>query len=138
MLKEEIKIVLQNLSNVKVTAVLRAVLALCILTAFGLFLSGCASIFGTEEKAVDANGLGAIADAKGMIGFIKGDYFSFPDTLNYFRYCRQETSGWFNSLSKDVRETVVVAWPATNAVMPNIVGTIDACRALVATNSIAR
>lgn len=108
------------------------------IAVFALFCSGCASIFGTDQKAVDTNGLGAIADAKGMIGFIKGDYVSFPDTLTYFRYSRQETSGWFNSASRDVRETVVVAWPATNCVMPNLVGTIEACRALTATNTIAR
>lgn len=117
----------------------RAATHLIILWVVALMFNGCTSITGTQQKVVDSNGLAALADAKGMVGFIRGDYLSFPDTLSYFRYSRQETSGWFNSASRDVRETVICAWPATNSIMPKIVQTINACRAgNTSTNSVVR
>ena len=96
---------------------------------------GCASILGTQEKSIDTSGYGAIADAKGMIGFISGDYLSVPSDVIYFRYCRVETSGFFNSASKNIKESVVVSTHATNHVFEAVCPIIDACRSSVCTNN---
>lgn len=108
-----------------------------VMCAVLVFLGGgCKHILGTNEKSIDTSGYGAIADAKGMIGFISGDYLSVPSDVVYFRYCRVETSGFFNSASKNIKESVVVSTHATNNVFFSIKPIIEACRQKPATNHV--
>lgn len=104
---------------------------LTMLTMLTVAAVGCASILGTQEKSIDTSGYGAVADAKGMVGFISGDYLSVPSDVIYFRYCRVETSGFFNSASKNVKESVVVSTQSTNHVFEAVCPLIDACRSSV-------
>lgn len=114
-----------------------AEMMVCFLFVVFTIACGCSTITGTKEKSVDTSGYGAIADAKGMIGFISGDYLSVPSDVIYFRYCRVETSGFFNSASKNIKESVVVSTHSTNAVFGAVRPLIDACRSS-ATNSPAK
>lgn len=109
---------------------------LTVLTVLMVVASGCGTLLGTQEKSVDASGYGAMADAKGMMAVISGDYLSVPSNVIYFRYSWVERSGFFNSASKDIKESVVVSTHATNDIFGSVCPLIEACRSAVRTNGV--